>query len=89
MEKLDTVDANGNPVCIVTYRSGLTENGFMFDGRCANYSDDEIRRVINGPGNDKPYPMSNRDLVDCYFSKAFYASLLKLCETVLADAGGS
>ena len=79
MKKVDTIDTDGNPVCVVTYRSGLTENGFMFDGRCADYSDDEIRRVINGPGNDKPYPMSNRDLVDCYFSKAFYASHLKLC----------
>ena len=59
----------------------------MFDGRCVDYSDDEIRRVINGPGDDKPYPMPNRVVVDYYFSTTLCASHLKRCETILAKAG--
>ena len=86
MKKVDTIDANGNPVCVVTYRSGLTENSITFEGRCVAFSEDEIQSVIDGLG-DKPYPMSNRDIVDYYFSRATHASNLKLCETVLADAG--
>ena len=86
MKKVDTVDADGIPVCVVTYSSGLTENSITFEGRCVDFSDDEIQEVVDGLG-DKPYPKSNRDIVDYYFSRAPHASNLKLCETVLADAG--
>ena len=86
MKKVDTVDVDGIPVCVVTYSSGLTENSITFEGRCVDFSNDEIQSVIDGLG-DKPYPMSNRDIVDYYFSRAPHASNLKLCETVLADAG--
>lgn len=86
MKKVDTVDADGIPVCVVTYSSGLTENSITFEGRCVDFSDDEIQEVVDGLG-DKPYPMSNRDIVDYYFSRAPHASNLKLCETVLTDAG--
>mgnify|MGYP001066812672 FL=1 len=86
MKKVDTVDVDGIPVCVVTYSSGLTENSITFEGRCVDFSNDEIQSVIDGLG-DKPYPMSNRDIVDYYFSRATHASNLKLCETVLADAG--
>ena len=86
MKKVDTVDVDGIPVCVVTYSSGLTENSITFEGRCVDFSDDEIHEVVDGLG-DKPYPMSNRDIVDYYFSRAPHASNLKLCETVLADAG--
>lgn len=86
IKNVDTFDAEGIPVCVVTYSSGLTENSIVFRGRCEDFSEDEIQSVIDGPG-DKPYSMSNRDIVDYYFSRATHASNLKLCETVLADSG--
>ena len=57
MKKVDTVDADGIPVCVVTYSSGLTENSITFEGRCVDFSDDEIQEVVDGLG-DKPYPLS-------------------------------
>jgi len=86
MKKVDTIDFEDKAICVVTYSSGLTENSIVFRGRCADFSEDEIQSVIDGHG-DKPYSMSNRDIVDYYFSRATHASNLKLCETVLADAG--
>ena len=48
MNKVDEVDSAGNPICVVTYSSGLTENSIALDGRCAGYSDDEIWKVVDG-----------------------------------------
>ena len=56
MNKVDEVDSAGNPICVVTYSSGLTENSIALDGRCAGYSDDEIRKVLAGQEN-RPLPM--------------------------------
>ena len=46
VKKVDTIDTDGNPVCVVTYRSGLTENSAVFDGPCSDYSDEEIEEVV-------------------------------------------
>ena len=86
MKKVDTVDADGIPVCVVTYSSGLTENSAVFNGPCSYYSDEEIEKFVRGQG-DKSHPWPNRDVSEYYFSRAKHASNLKLCETVLADAG--
>ena len=48
VKKVDTIDADGNPVCVVTYSSGLTENSIELDGRCADYCDTEIDAVVAG-----------------------------------------
>ena len=47
MKKVDTVDVDGIPVCVVTYNSGLTENSITFEGRCVDFSEDEIQSVID------------------------------------------
>ena len=86
MKKVDTFDAEGIPVCVVTYSSGLTENSAVFNGPCSYYSDEEIEKVVRGQG-DKSHPWPNRDVSEYYFSRAKHTSNLKLCETVLADAG--
>ena len=86
MKKVDTVDADGIPVCVVTYSSGLTENSAVFNGPCSYYSDEEIEKFVRGQG-DKSHPWPNRDVSEYYFSRAKHTSNLKLCETVLADAG--
>ena len=86
MKKVDTVDVDGIPVCVVTYSSGLTENSAVFNGPCSYYSDEEIEKFVRGQG-DKSHPWPNRDVSEYYFSRAKHTSNLKLCETVLADAG--
>ena len=66
MKKVDYFDNAGNPICVETYSSGLTENSITFDGRCAEFSDDEKQAIVYGQG-DKPFPMPNVDVVDYYF----------------------
>ena len=46
MKKNDTVDTDGNPVCVVTYSFGLTENSIMFEARGADYSYAESPTVV-------------------------------------------
>ena len=86
MKKVNTFDAEGIPVCVVTYSSGLTENSAVFNGPCSYYSDEEIEKFVRGQG-DKSHLWPNRDVSEYYFSRAKHTSNLKLCETVLADAG--
>ena len=86
MKKVDTVDVDGIPVCVVTYSSGLTENSAVFNGPCSYYSDEEIEKFVRGQG-DKSHPWPNRDVSEYYFSRAKHTSNLKLCETVLATQG--
>ena len=33
MNKVDEVDSAGNPICVVTYSSGLTENSIVLDAQ--------------------------------------------------------
>ncbi|MEJ6769497.1 MAG: hypothetical protein QNK95_08320, partial [Paracoccaceae bacterium] len=75
MKKVDEIDSYGNPVCVVTYSSGLTENRITFDGPCADYSDDEIQAVVDR-SNKKPYPMSNRDNLDYAYQNISEASIV-------------
>ena len=46
MKKDDTVDTDWNPVCVVTYSFGLTENSIMFEARGADYSYAEGLTVV-------------------------------------------
>ena len=85
MKKSDDVDSAGNPICVVTYSSGLTENSIAFDGRCADYSDDEIRAVLDGQ-EYRPLPMPSSDLLDYYFQDLAEADTPDFCKAVLVEA---
>ena len=85
MNKVDEVDSAGNPICVVTYSSGLKENSIAFDGRCADYSDDEIRAVLDGQ-KYRPLPMPSSDLLDYYFQDLPEADTPGFCKAVLVEA---
>ena len=85
VKKVDTIDTDGNPVCVVTYRSGLTDNSFTFDGRCADYSDAEIQAVVAGR-EDRPLPMPNNDVLDYYFQNIAQTETLDFCKKILVEA---
>ena len=85
MNKVDEVDSVGNPICVVTYSSGLTENSIALDGRCAGYSDDEIRKVLAGQEN-RPLPMPSTDVLDYYFRNVAQADTPDFCKAVLVEA---
>ena len=85
MNKVDEVDSAGNPICVVTYSSGLTENSIALDGRCAGYSDDEIWKVVDGQ-EDRPLPMPSMDVLDYYFQNVAQADTPDFCKAVLIEA---
>jgi hypothetical protein len=85
VKKVDTIDADGNPVCVVTFRSGLTENSIEFDGRCADYSDAEIQAVLGGQ-EDRPFPMPNSDVLDYYFQNIAQTDTPDFCKKILVEA---
>ncbi|MDE0994873.1 MAG: hypothetical protein OSA23_17180 [Rhodospirillales bacterium] len=85
MKKSDDIDSAGNPICVVTYSSGLTENSIAFDGRCADYSDDEIQAVLDGQ-EYRPLPMPSSDLLDYYFQNVAQADTPDFCKEVLVEA---
>ena len=85
MNKVDEVDSARNPICVVTYSSGLTENSIVLDGRCAGYSDDEIRAVLDGQ-EYRPLPMPSSDLLDYYFQDLAKADTPDFCKKVLVKA---
>ena len=85
VKKVDEIDSYGNPVCVVTYSSGLTENSITFDGPCADYSDDEIQAVVDR-SNKKSYPMSNRDNLEYAYQNISEASIVDQCYGILIEA---
>ena len=85
MKKVDTIDADGNPVCVVTYRSGLTENSIELDGRCADYCDTEIDAVVAGQ-EIRPLPMPNNDVLDYYFQNIAQTETPDFCKKILVEA---
>jgi hypothetical protein len=85
VKKVDEVDGAGNPVCVVTFRSGLTENSIEFDGRCADYSDAEIQAVLGGQ-EDRPFPMPNSDVLDYYFQNIAQTDTPDFCKKILVEA---
>ena len=85
VKKVDTIDTDGNPVCVVTYRSGLTDNSITFDGRCADYSDAEIQAVVAGR-EDRPLPMPNGDVLDYYFQNIAQTETPDFCKKILVEA---
>ena len=85
MKKVDDFDNAGNPICVVTYSSGLTENSITFDGRCADYGNDEILAVLDGQ-EGRPFPMPSSDLLDYYFQDLAQTERLDFCKAVLVEA---
>ena len=85
VKKVDEIDGYGNPICVVTYSSGLTENSTPLHGRCADFSDDEIQAVVDR-SNKKPYPMSNRDNLDYAYQNISEASIVDQCYGILIEA---
>ena len=85
VKKVDEIDGYGNPICVVTYSSGLTENSTPLHGRCADFSDDEIQAVVDR-SNKKPYPMSNKDNLDYAYQNISEASIVDQCYGILIDA---